>query len=143
MELGFRWDLYSGPMCTAGTDGSGALSGYTLLLGPVYTGDPIHCKYLGPVRPLVHLNLCFTVPRSDIDDPVTSFKSALGDELAVGARRGDIDLRLGYRYYPMDRDNTLSGLDTNAGNGTLALDGLFMEIGYRFSFGGKAGEKAE
>ena len=117
--------------------GTRNLQGYTYLFGPVYTGDVMSVKYLGELRPVAHVNLGLTMLNDALDYPIQRFKPALGIEFAVGAQRRNLDLRLGYRYYQLDRDQTLDSVDTSDTSDSLNLSGVFMEVGYRFNFLGR------
>ena len=132
LELGFRWDIYSGEMDRSGAGGSGNPKGYTFLLGPVYTFNEYQCKFLGPLKPLVHLDLGYTMLHDDPDFPVSEFDPALGVDIAVGVVRKNVDLRLGYRYFDLDGGALQDGT-TNA-SGSLKLSGVYMEVAYRFNF---------
>ena len=131
-ELGLRLDYYSGDMDRAESDGSSNPKGYTLFFGPVYTGQAYRCKYLGPLRPMVQLNLAYTLVHNDLAYPVTQFEPAVGGNIAIGVQRKSMDLRFGYRYFKLDRDNTLSGVDASSTSSELELSGFFMELSYRF-----------
>ena len=133
LELGFRWDIYSGEMDRSGAGGSGSPKGYTFLLGPVYTFDEYQCKVLGPLKPMVHLDLGYTLLHDDPDYPVSDFDPAFGVDIAVGVQRKAVDLRLGYRYFELDGGDLQDGT-TNA-DGSLNLSGVYMEVSYRFNFG--------
>jgi hypothetical protein len=136
LELGFHWDIYSGTIDKLETGGSNDLKGYTFFFGPVYTGKPIQCKFFGPLRPMVHVNLGYTKLHDDLNYPIDRFEPAFGVDIAVGVQRKNIDLRLGYRYFKLDRDRTINGVDTSAISDELDLSGVFLEISYRFSLPG-------
>lgn len=135
LELGLRRDLYSGKMDRRNPSGSGSRKGCTLLLGPVYSGDPIAHKFIGPVTPVVNLNLGYAVLYDDTDYPITGFEPAWGGDIAAGLQRRNMALRLGYRYYHLDRAILLSGLTPRLTDDTPDLVGFFMELSYRFSVG--------
>jgi hypothetical protein len=132
IDLGLRWDVYSGRMATAGAGGSDHLTSYTFSLGPVYTFDEYHCKYLGALKPMVQLNLNYTIPRDDLDYPIVRFDPAFGAGIAVGAVKGNYNLRIGYRHIKLDRDRVLSGVAAASSDDKLNLSGVFFEVAYRF-----------
>ena len=133
LELGFRWDIYSGEMDRSGAGGSGNPKGYTFLLGPVYTFGEYQCRVLGPLKPMAHLNLGYTMLHDYPDYPVGEFDPAFGVDIAVGVQRQNIDLRLGYRYFELDGGDFQDGV--NSADDSLNLSGVYMEIAYRFNFG--------
>jgi hypothetical protein len=136
LELGARWDIYSGTIDDVDNDGSSHPKGYTFLFGPAYTGKKIQCKYFGPLRPMAHVNVGYTMLHDTLDYPIERFDSGLGVDIAVGVQRKSIDLRLGYRYLKLDRDRTIAGVDISATSDELDLSGIFLEISYRFSLFG-------
>ena len=133
LEFGFRWDIYSGEIDEVELCGTGNPKGYTYLLGPVYTFDAYEIKYLGSISPQVHLNLGLTHLHHDLNFPATEFEPALGFDFAVGARRGNIDLRLGYRYFKLDCSDKID--EATHADDSLNLSGFYMEVAWRFGFG--------
>ncbi len=132
LEFGFRWDIYSGEMDEVELCGTGNPKGYTLLLGPIYSFDEYEVKYLGTLSPQVHLNIGLTFLHHDLNFPATEFDPALGLDLAVGARRGNIDLRLGYRYFKLDRSDMVD--EATYADDSLNLSGVYLEVSWRFGF---------
>ena len=58
---------------------------------------------------------------------------ALGVDLALGVVRGNLDLRLGYRYFELDGGDRQDGVVS--ADDTLNLSGVYVEIAWRFGFG--------
>ncbi len=132
LEFGFRLDIYSGEIDEVELCGTGNPKGYTYLLGPVYTLGKYKVKYLGTIAPQVHLNLGLTHLHHDLNFPATEFDPALGADVAVGARIGNIDLRLGYRYFNLDCSNTID--EATFADDSLNLSGVYLEVAWRFGF---------
>ena len=132
LEFGFRWNIYSGEIDEVELCGTGNPKGYTYLLGPVYTFDEYEIKYLGTFSPQVHLNLGLTRLHHDLNYPASEFEPALGFDLAVGARRGNIDLRLGYRYFKLDCSDKID--EATHVDDSLNLSGFYLEVAWRFGF---------
>ncbi|WP_459925270.1 choice-of-anchor U domain-containing protein, partial [Desulfatiferula olefinivorans] len=127
VELGFHWDLYSGDIDQPGEGGSGNPKSYIFSAGTVYSwGDT------GSLRPLIHANLGYASLNDDLDYPSFGFESSFGGDVAVGAQYKDVELRLGYRYYVLDRDGMLPGAEPSRSSDSLDLSGFFMELAYRF-----------
>jgi opacity protein-like surface antigen len=134
LELGARWDIYSGSIDRTSATGSEHLRSTTFQFGPVYTGDEYHCRLIGPIRPLVAASLIYSVPYEKLRYPVTKFKPALGAGVAFGFQRQNADLRIGYRYLKLKRDRILAGVDASASEDELSASGIFVELSYRFGF---------
>ncbi len=130
VEAGLRWDIFSGSMDRAGAGGASNLQGFTVLLGPVFTGETRQIEYFGPVKPTVSFQLGYVKILDDIDFPANRFDSALRAEVAVGVRRDYIDLRWGYRFVKLDLDGVISGVTPSDSSDELDLSGVFFEIAY-------------
>ena len=134
LELGARWEIYSGSIDRTNNTGSDNLRSTTFLLGPVYTGDESVCKRIGPFRPIAAAKIVYSAPYEKLKYPAIKFKPAIGCDVAFGFVKRNADFRVGYRYLKLKRDRILAGVDESASEDELSASGFFFELSYRFSY---------
>ena len=126
LELGGRYDFYSGTLSGASSGGSEDLNGYTVHLGAlVYFND-------SGWRPLLMAGYGYQIIDSSLVFPFEKYKPAYGPVAAVGLQKGDFEFRVGYNSFTHDPEGSQQGVSAADAADPLDTSSISFEIRYRF-----------
>jgi len=130
VELGIALDFYGGSVTQSQSGDSSNLSGYTTLLNAVYCGKDISLPWIGKWRPLALAGIGYRIIDANLDYPVSDYKPGFGLVVGVGARKGNLEVRVGYGNFSHDPDGEEEGYSST--EDVLDTSGISFEISYGF-----------